>query len=819
MTMTPFAKVQDAIPLVPTTAYRNTFYPSTTSINQRVQNLETGDIERWDGSAWQVDFEGAAASANPIHTGSVTPNGAVVGSPGWLYLQAVGTTGAMLWQKQTGTATNTGWAALHGTGTGSPEGVFTATVGADFSQSDGTNGTALWVKRSGTGNTGWAQVATTLNIFNVKDYGAKGDGVTDDKAAIQATIDAVDAGATGGVVVFPPATYAITDRVELRADNLVMEMGGATILGPTISGFAGDLFCIVDSRTPTRIVQHVRVTGGLWKPRAATDNGLTATSAQGFIFEDITGIMPAGTSSALISAEAATASVSITRGLIRNIRCSGGGEAAVQLTNQLAVNTLTDIVVDGVIVSGADKGVEINGDADARPAQRITVQNVVAVNCNVIARLSRMTDSRAANLVGTGLNWGLWIYQPNNLTVAGVVARTQTVPVAPTGFPYGEIIGILVQAGTGTNGPYQITDVQMFGAVQRGIQPETDDGVFTAIHVDGAGIAFNNSAGKRTIWQGCTYANITSTVVQTPGSTTDIWGQLVGDGTTLAGIGLLHQFYGALAPAKGLSLVPTDHTNTSATLTWLSSGPVHTWSTNFTGAPTVTLTTTGAVAGAQFLIVRYASATGAFSLNVGTGPLAALGIGEWCLVGYDGAAWQLLERGLLGAVAPLASPTFTGAPTVPTAAANTNSTQAASTAYVDRAPGSATATSAAPAGTTSTTAVMMATGGTLTPARSTRALLIISGQMANATINDGATVQLRYGTGTAPINGAAVTGTQAGASQTSTSLVAASKSGFSIAAVVTGLTIGTAYWVDVALNAVTGGTATVTGVTVTTEEI
>src|SRR3989344_4600844 len=44
--------------------------------------------------------------------------------------------------------------------------------------------------------------------FNVKAYGATGDGATNDTAAIQAAIDAASA-APGGVVYFPAGTYAI----------------------------------------------------------------------------------------------------------------------------------------------------------------------------------------------------------------------------------------------------------------------------------------------------------------------------------------------------------------------------------------------------------------------------------------------------------------------------------------------------------------------------------------------------------------------------------------------------------------------------------
>lgn len=46
-------------------------------------------------------------------------------------------------------------------------------------------------------------------IYNVQEFGAKGDGITDDTAAIQAAIDAA-AAAGGGEVYVPPGTYIVT---------------------------------------------------------------------------------------------------------------------------------------------------------------------------------------------------------------------------------------------------------------------------------------------------------------------------------------------------------------------------------------------------------------------------------------------------------------------------------------------------------------------------------------------------------------------------------------------------------------------------------
>jgi len=69
-------------------------------------------------------------------------------------------------------------------------------------------------------------------VLNVRDYGATGDGTTDDGPAIQLAVDALPSG--GGVVSFPDAnSYMVNTRVTITTDNTTIDFGTATILNTT----------------------------------------------------------------------------------------------------------------------------------------------------------------------------------------------------------------------------------------------------------------------------------------------------------------------------------------------------------------------------------------------------------------------------------------------------------------------------------------------------------------------------------------------------------------------------------------------------------
>lgn len=127
-------------------------------------------------------------------------------------------------------------------------------------------------------------------------------------------------------------------------------------------------------------------------------------------------------------------------------------------------------------------------------------------------------------------------------------------------------------------------------------------------------------------------------------------------------------------------------------------------------------------------------------------------------------------------------------------------------------PASAHTNPSDPTATTSTAAyVMMGIGSsaTITPVASGRVMLCVTGECLNQSGTNGISLKLAYGTGTAPINGAALTGTIAAGPQNQNTSTSAGSQGFCLLAPVTGLTLTTAIWVDLQVKAITGGTAQV----------
>ncbi|MGH7106333.1 MAG: glycosyl hydrolase family 28-related protein, partial [Acetobacteraceae bacterium] len=78
------------------------------------------------------------------------------------------------------------------------------------------------------------------NVFNVRDFGARGDGTNIDTAPINRAIAAA-AASGGGTVLLPPGTYA-SYSIRLLSRITLHLARGATLLAATPGTRAGDRF-------------------------------------------------------------------------------------------------------------------------------------------------------------------------------------------------------------------------------------------------------------------------------------------------------------------------------------------------------------------------------------------------------------------------------------------------------------------------------------------------------------------------------------------------------------------------------------------------
>jgi len=207
--------------------------------------------------------------------------------------------------------------------------------------------------------------------------------------------------------------------------------------------------------------------------------------------------------------------------------------------------------------------------------------------------------------------------------------------------------------------------------------------------------------------------------------------------------------------------------------------------------------------------------------------LPAATAGGLCILENDTAQWMKVYGAGTDTINNVATATAT---IIPAKSVLLFAAPVAGKWYVNLAavtPAVAQSSPSAPTAPSSTsTYAMQGLAGAITPLRSGTVLVTVSGYAigSSTTANDGILLQLSYGTGAAPSNAGALAGTQVGTIMEYTNpvtVVAADiHAPFSTQAVITGLTPGTAYWLDLAAKSVsTNSTVGIAGVNVTAVEI
>jgi hypothetical protein len=149
-----------------------------------------------------------------------------------------------------------------------PEGVISANKGSTYRNYNGSGGQTLWHKVQGNDANGWLPVSSSVGV-NVKDFGAKGDGVTDDTVAIQA---ALTFGA-GNTIYFPKGNYICS--------NTLILPDATTLIGAGVGHWRPGTFNDLDEYTLDHGTNLVFVGTG---PKTYTMDFVTDMRCSGHVF-------------------------------------------------------------------------------------------------------------------------------------------------------------------------------------------------------------------------------------------------------------------------------------------------------------------------------------------------------------------------------------------------------------------------------------------------------------------------------------------------------------------------------------------------------
>lgn len=193
-------------------------------------------------------------------------------------------------------------------------------------------------------------VATDLSslVINVRAaaYGAKGNGVANDTAPMQAALDAASA-AGGGVVVFPAGTYNLGGALRVGANTTIVAYG-ATIKQTATGGGLLYNFQAADNFTAYNGRGNIVVLGGTWDCNAANAGVGTVTGGfNGMFFHHASGITVRDATITNVSSSHAIELNSVERARIENCRFLGykdnSGDNSRQFSEAIQLDSATAV--------------------------------------------------------------------------------------------------------------------------------------------------------------------------------------------------------------------------------------------------------------------------------------------------------------------------------------------------------------------------------------------------------------------------------------------------------------------------------------------
>ncbi len=263
---------------------------------------------------------------------------------------------------------------------------------------------AVWLHTSNL----FPRAATTPPI-NVMDYGATGNGTTDDTAAINSAIAALQPGDT---LSFPCGTYLTTSQLTLQTSGVTVDGGGCATIRNTASGIvmvigaSGNTIPNIGPAIPLSAIAN------------ELDTGFATVSALGVVAGDYVALQEAGKDSSTGSGDTAC-DVSGCRGEILKVASVSGNTVTVTTalhdtydpsvnaaTARKILTPLAGIFVKNITFDGSGSntyGLAVSGVAES------AVSGVVSRNVQISAILTYGNFNVAwSNITVTGAGGGSW---------------------------------------------------------------------------------------------------------------------------------------------------------------------------------------------------------------------------------------------------------------------------------------------------------------------------------------------------------------------------------------------------------------------------
>jgi parallel beta-helix repeat protein len=303
-------------------------------------------------------------------------------------------------------------------------------------------------------------------IVSVRDFGAVGDGTTDDTAAIQAAIDAT---AAFSVLSFPSGTYVISSAITGK-DNLTIDFGNAKLLAKASTNFeymitATDKtnFILMNgtldiNKTNRSSGQNIRFMGAgfLTSSTGCTNchfKNMTVTGALGYSSIPGVGLTISGGTRCTVSGC-----------YIYDCGGTSGTDAADAVYTSGTQNTIANCTAynctdTGFVLENTDFGI---------------ITGCTSISCSCGAAITNATSTDKYGNVINGLTVKNW----NASNTGGIQIGT---PTATTGSLYDTVVsGVTMYADTsGSNGAGAAINIRKIGSGQ------TNRCTITGVRIDG----------------------------------------------------------------------------------------------------------------------------------------------------------------------------------------------------------------------------------------------------------------------------------------------------------------------------------------------